>query len=1405
MTLLLVVLQQNRIVGPFSKPPAEGNELERFSKDYQPEDMQALINEELLKQPAPPLVQFAMAGGDKLTEFAVSQEIPKFGVHFYYVCSMEPLYDFQRRNQAKIPRGLMGPTRSTIKDLNAGIEELLRTEKQKLKVTVDKTGRKQIKIRDENVLGGGGRTRAMPKHLRARLGAAAAAAPPAPSQEPEVEIPLTTFVEQPSPPRRPARPVAARPIPTRSRLAPQQQVDLQNPSIAVAVKAGAAVARLETAATADAVAGPSTRPTGAIPKVKAPAAKSRPGQLRVPTTAPGQPAQVQPARGLRQPGRAAPQVRPPAGRAAQRPPVQQTPQQQVPEARYTTPYRFTPHPWASPTPPIFKYGARHEGPEYEQQQFGVPAAEKFAVPMRKIKALKWTPSRRGERPQMRDIVRKHPIPEEVRQITEVAERPYISTPEVEQEVYEQMRREHLVEQADERTSRLMARFYAGKSLVPRALDFSTADTSMRPGEQAAAEEEIASGFEPYLLDDTPVTEDELMAEEEMEFGDDLFAGGWGRSPAEVAQPVAESEAVEEAQGLSVSPPRIAVASPPRQSPATSATSPRQSPATVVTPPRQPQYFVEEEQGFLEDEDIYLVDDQDYALEASPLPPTPLSPITPVRMPTPVTPTTRIADARRLFLTTMIEDAPAASPPRPSPGGTTARLLDVPIRSPLPTRSPGVPEFDIMTSPKTPEKMDTKVAVLLNAIEAQVEAHKHLIGEVSEMPRTPSLDNLVTELSHGNDALQRLRLNFEAYKTARAEKPATPPQPVESAMPAQLTLDLQNLSDLVEETKDGAEMLQEIAETAEDPVVQQAAQQSLETSKALAEISNQMQHLTTLWEQSMAQEGSSLGLLDEQDITGGGDLFGEEAAPSPLQATVNEMVESLDQSIKDVISGDASPQDLQAQLRDFQQALKDIDLEGSLLEGSQPIDELLQSANELETSIQKEAAAVDAVTNTPERASLLQRSEHVIDGMNEILDFVAPQPPTASAVSTVPTPQRMAIASRLETLRQAQQQTAARPDEGTLVLTAVDEAAQRHVVDHPRPFAINWEDEQDAGILDEEEMEMDDLMYEDPRAYQYPPAEEEILDASFMQTDDMFGDEFITEPARWTPTASPVAGPSGVQQQMMNLLVETQHQQEALLNASLAVQESSYDVAAVAASQQVARKLAQNQAAVAQMINQIQAGEENFGWLGPMEQMGKGRVPAARGPAARGPARGVPAAGARQVQQRAPARPATTQARPVTRPATAGQQMPRKTTVGLQRPTTASRATVGQPKAAAAARQAAGAVPRPVRRPGSAPSTTTAAAEAAAAPAKPPPIRRPPGGVAQAPAVRQQQPQQVAPPAGTGPKPRAGSAVPIPVKRPPQPIPLPAGSASTTQLRPSPSVRAMLPRPGPAGGPVSKRR
>ncbi|EDS32814.1 conserved hypothetical protein [Culex quinquefasciatus] len=1053
MTLLLVVLQQNRIVGPFSKPPAEGNELERFSKDYQPEDMQALINEELLKQPAPPLVQFAMAGGDKLTEFAVSQEIPKFGVHFYYVCSMEPLYDFQRRNQAKIPRGLMGPTRSTIKDLNAGIEELLRTEKQKLKVTVDKTGRKQIKIRDENVLGGGGRTRAMPKHLRARLGAAAAAAPPAPSQEPEVEIPLTTFVEQPSPPRRPARPVAARPIPTRSRLAPHQQVDLQNPSIAVAVKAGAAVARLETAATADAVAGPSTRPTGAIPKVK-----------------------VQPARGLRQPGRAAPQVRPPAGRAAQRPPVQQTPQQQVPEARYTTPYRFTPHPWASPTPPIFKYGARHEG----------------------------TPSRRGERPQMRDIVRRHPIPEEVRQITEVAERPYISTPEVEQEVYEQMRREHLVEQADERTSRLMARFYAGKSLVPRALDFSTADTSMRPGEQVAAEEEIASGFEPYLLDDTPVTEDELMAEEEMEFGDDLFAGGWGRSPAEVAQPVAESEAVEEAQGLSVSPPRIAVASPPRQSPATTATSPRQSPASVVTPPRQPQYFVEEEQGFLEDEDIYLVDDQDYALEASPLPPTPLSPRTPVRMPTPVTPTTRIADARRLFLTTMIEDAPAASPPRPSPGGTTARLLDVPIRSPLPTRSPGVPEFDIMTSPKTPEKMDTKVAVLLNAIEAQVEAHKHLIGEVSEMPRTPSLDNLVTELSHGNDALQRLRLNFEAYKTARAEKPATPPQPVESAMPAQLTLDLQNLSDLVEETKDGAEMLQEIAETAEDPVVQQAAQQSLETSKALAEISNQMQHLTTLWEQSMAQDGSSLGLLDEQDITGGGDLFGEEAAPSPLQATVNEMVESLDQSIKDVISGETSPQELQAQLRDFQQALKDIDLEGSLLEGSQPIDELLQSANELETSIQKEAAAVDAVTNTPERASLLQRSEHVIDGMNEILDFVAPQPPTASAVST---------------------------------------------------------------------------------------------------TDDMFGDEFITEPARWTPTASPVAGPSGVQQQMMNLLVETQHQQEALLNASLAVQESSYDVAAVAASQQVARKLAQNQAAVAQMINQIQAGEENFGWLGPMEQMG----------------------------------------------------------------------------------------------------------------------------------------------------------------------------------------------------------
>uniref|UniRef100_A0A1Q3FTC3 Uncharacterized protein n=1 Tax=Culex tarsalis TaxID=7177 RepID=A0A1Q3FTC3_CULTA len=1249
----------------------------------------------------------------------------------------------------------------------------------------------------------------MPKHLRARLGAAAAQAPSAPAQEPEVEIPLTTFVEQPSPPRRPARPVAARPglaRPTRGTMAgAPQQVDLQNPSIAVAVKAGAAVARLETAAAAGAVAGPSTRPTGAIPKVKAPTAKPRPGQLRVPQTAPGQPPQVQPARGLRQPGRAAP----PAGRVSQRPSVQQTPKPQVPVARYITPYRFTPHPWASPTPPVFKYGARHEGPEYEQQQFGVPAAEKFGVPLRKIKSLKWTPSRRGERPQMRDIVRKHPIPEEVRQITEVAERPYISTPEVEQEVHEQLRREHLVEQADERTSRLMARFYAGKSLVPRALDFSTVDTSMQPGGQAAAvaEEDFESRFEPYLLDDTPVTEDELMAEEEMDYGDDLFAGAWGGSPA------AELEAVE---ALAVSPSRAAVGSPQRQSPAVVAmpTPPRiavaspqrQSPAAVATSPRQPQIFVEDatQGSFLADEDICLIDDQDFAYDASPMSLPPPSPRTPVqqRMPTPVTPTTRIAEARRAFLTAMTEDAPPASPPRPSPGGTTARLLDIPMRSPLPSRSPGVPEFDILTSPKTPEKMNTKVAVLLNAIEAQVEAHKQLIGEVSEMPRTPSLDNLVTELSHGNDALQRLRLNFEAIKTARAQQPASPPQEQPTGS-AQLTLDIQNLSDLVEDAREGAEMLQEIAETADDPVVQQAAQQSLDTSQVLAEISNQMQNLTTLWEQSMAQEGSSLGLLDEQDITGGGDLFGEVAAVSPLQATVDQMVETLDQSIKEVISGETSPQALQAQMRDFQQALKDLDMEGSLLEGSQPIDELLQSANELETSVQMEAAAVEAVTNTPERASLLEKSATVIDGLNDILDFVAPQTPE---VPTVPTPQRMAIASRLETLRQAQRQTAGRPEEGTLLLTAVDEAEHRHVVDHPGQFAINWEDEQEADILDENEMAMDDLMYEEPGAYPEVDLGLEILDESLMQTDDMFGAEFVMEPRQFTPTASPVAGPSGVQQQMMNLLVETHQQQEALLNASLAVQESSYDVAAVAASQQVARKLAQNQAAVAQMINQMQFGEENFGWLGPMEQMGKGRVPATRGPAARGPARGVQATGTRQAQQRAPA----VQTRPLTRPATAGQQMPRKTAVGLQRPT-ASRTAVGQQRTAGPARPtAAPQVPRPVRRPGTAPAATTTAA--AAITAKPPPIRRPAGGATAQPAVvRQQQAvqQQRPPPTGMGtaPKPRAGYAEPVPVKRPPQPIPLPAGSAgpSTTQLRPSPSVRAMLPRPGPVGGPASKRR
>lgn len=150
MTLLLITLQQKRIVGPFKKTPDAGNNLEQLPNELQANDIQKLLEEDLAKTPLPPLAQFGLAGGKLSTEFAVTQEIPKFGAHFYYVYTLEPIYDFQRAYQSRIPPPMRGPSQSTMRDLNAGVEHLLRSEKKKLKVTVDQLGRKQIKIRDEH-------------------------------------------------------------------------------------------------------------------------------------------------------------------------------------------------------------------------------------------------------------------------------------------------------------------------------------------------------------------------------------------------------------------------------------------------------------------------------------------------------------------------------------------------------------------------------------------------------------------------------------------------------------------------------------------------------------------------------------------------------------------------------------------------------------------------------------------------------------------------------------------------------------------------------------------------------------------------------------------------------------------------------------------------------------------------------------------------------------------------------------------------------------------------------------------------------------------------------------------------------------------------------------------------------
>lgn len=91
--------------------------------------------------------------------------------------------------------------------------------------------------------------------------------------------------------------------------------------------------------------------------------------------------------GIRPPGAARPVARIVAPdsiqrRSAQRVQVTEAPEPQVVPTR--SPVRFTRHPDAPPTPPLFTLGAPTRGQIYEQEQFDIPATEKFGYSKAKL-------------------------------------------------------------------------------------------------------------------------------------------------------------------------------------------------------------------------------------------------------------------------------------------------------------------------------------------------------------------------------------------------------------------------------------------------------------------------------------------------------------------------------------------------------------------------------------------------------------------------------------------------------------------------------------------------------------------------------------------------------------------------------------------------------------------------------------------------------------------------------------------------------------------------------------------------------------------------------------------------------------------------------------------------------------
>lgn len=142
LPILVYCLQQKRLVGPFSDPPSDFTSTLKFDKEFTLNDIKTAIKDAKLKEfIAPP---YKMDMSQDLKEFAVFQEIPNFGSHFYYAVSTTPLVNWQNFSKLKIPREL-APSLFEDDDKEFLVPEM--DERAKVVTVLEESQRKILKQR----------------------------------------------------------------------------------------------------------------------------------------------------------------------------------------------------------------------------------------------------------------------------------------------------------------------------------------------------------------------------------------------------------------------------------------------------------------------------------------------------------------------------------------------------------------------------------------------------------------------------------------------------------------------------------------------------------------------------------------------------------------------------------------------------------------------------------------------------------------------------------------------------------------------------------------------------------------------------------------------------------------------------------------------------------------------------------------------------------------------------------------------------------------------------------------------------------------------------------------------------------------------------------------------------------